>query len=195
MSAIIVADATRLSAVPTAHTEFRCHVDRSGRQHFNFAQRVWLRRSVRMACTRAHSTALATLAVNLLAMVLEEPDRRAAIRSARRRAMSLARRFAEDCLLTAPEDGWVMPRDTIEAWIRTQSGSRARSSVVQHDSLQGFNGAGSGTALRKGRASRRGLAPRPRAGDTRVFGPSPIGGTAKPKPTISCESPRIIASG
>ena len=114
------------TAVPTAHTEFRYHVDRAGRQHFNFAQRVWLRRSVRMACTRAHSTALATLAANLLAMVLEECERSAARKASRRRAIGLARQFAEDCLLTAPEDGWVMPRDAIEAWIRTRSRGSAR---------------------------------------------------------------------
>jgi hypothetical protein len=107
--------------VPSARTEFRFHVDPTGRQHFNFAQRVWLRRSVRMACTRAPSTALVTLAVNLLTMVLEERDRRAAVGVTCHRAIGLARQFAEDCLLTAPEDAWVMPREAIEAWIRTRS--------------------------------------------------------------------------
>lgn len=116
--------------MPAANTEFRYHIDRAGRQHFNFAQRVWLRRSVRMACTRAHSTALATLAVNLLAMVLEEQELGAVERDSRRRAIGLARQFAEDCLLTAPEDGWVMPRDAIEAWIRTRSRSRALPSAA-----------------------------------------------------------------
>lgn len=113
--------------MPGARTEFRYHVDRAGRQHFNFAQRVWLRRSVRMACTRAPSTALVTLAVNLLTMVLEERDRRAAVGVTCQRAIGLAQQFAEDCLLTAPEEAWVMPRDAIEAWIRTRSVSRVPS--------------------------------------------------------------------
>jgi hypothetical protein len=113
--------------VPSARTEFRYHVDRTGRQHFNFAQRVWLRRSVRMACTRAPSTALVTLAVNLLTMVLKERDRRAAVGITCQRAIGLARQFAEDCLLTAPEEAWVMPRDAIEAWIRSRSGSSVSS--------------------------------------------------------------------
>ncbi len=77
-----------------------------------------------MACTRAHSTALTTLAVNLLTRALEERDRRAAAGVTRRRAIGLARQFAEDCLLTAPEDAWVIPRDTIRAWIRARSRSR-----------------------------------------------------------------------
>lgn len=80
-----------------------------------------------MACTRAPSTALVTLAVNLLTMVLEERDRRAAVGVTCQRAIGLARQFAEDCLLTAPEEAWVMPRDAIEAWIRTRSVSRVPS--------------------------------------------------------------------
>jgi hypothetical protein len=106
--------------VSTARTEFRYYVDRSGRQHFNFAQRVWLRRSIPMACTRMHSLALATLAVNLLTMVLEERDQPAAAAITRRRAMRLARKFAAECLLTAPEDRWAIPRDAIAAWIRSR---------------------------------------------------------------------------
>ncbi len=79
-----------------------------------------------MACTRVHSTALATLAVNLLTLVLHERDYDTAIGTSRRRAMVLAHAFSDECLLSAPEQAWVMPRSAIRAWI--DSHQRARGS-------------------------------------------------------------------
>lgn len=116
--------------MPRPHQEFRCRIDRAGRQHFNFAQRVWLYRSVPMACTRTPSTAMVTLAVNLLTMVLAERDYRAAVGTTCRRAVTLASKFAEDCLLTAPDGSWVMPRDAIEAWIRSRTGGHVSPGTV-----------------------------------------------------------------
>jgi hypothetical protein len=73
-SSITVAH-TRTSArqrrpkVPPQNDDYRYFIDRQGRQHFNFRQRVWLDASVQMACTRGYSLALETLALNLLTMV------------------------------------------------------------------------------------------------------------------------------
>lgn len=112
--------------------EFRYRLDRSGRQRFNFAQRVWLQPSVSMAFTSAYSPALATLAVNLLSQVLRGGERQVAIGSPHRLALALARAFAEDCLLTAPYEGWVIPRATIRAWVQSRSrrpAQRARAAA------------------------------------------------------------------
>lgn len=107
------------------------YIDPNGRQHFNFVQQIWLDPLVPMAYTHVHSTALTTLAVNLLTFVLSERDYRAAIGTTCRRAVALAREFSEDCLLTAPDQAWVMPHSAIKAWInsrqRPRAAGRARS--------------------------------------------------------------------
>lgn len=109
--------------------QLRYFVDRNGRQHFNFRQRVWLDPAVPMAYTRVPSIALTTLAVNLLAQALRqraarlkrgsrpERDSLLAIGQSTRCALTLARQFSEECLLGAPDEGWVMPRATIRAWL------------------------------------------------------------------------------
>src|SRR5208283_3432607 len=51
-----------------AEVEFRYCLDRRGTQHFNFEQRVWIERSVAMAFTPVRTTALETLAINLLTL-------------------------------------------------------------------------------------------------------------------------------
>jgi hypothetical protein len=106
-------------------TEFRFFVDRHGRQHFNFRQTLWLDAAVDMAFTRVYSTALKTLAANLLAQALDKPARRAA---------QLAPAFSRECLMGAPDKAWALPKSTIEAWFaskqrrteRTQQLGRAR---------------------------------------------------------------------
>jgi hypothetical protein len=99
--------------------ELRFRLDPLGRQHFNFPQRIWLRPAVPMACTRTRSTALLTLAANLLSLSL---PRQATGQSqpAERLAVALARRFSEECLLGAPAVGWVMPREAISAWVQSK---------------------------------------------------------------------------
>lgn len=116
-----------------------CRVDSAGRQHFNFRQQVWLHPAVPMAYTKVPGTALTTLAANLLALALQRPsgrESRLAIAIAARCARGLARQFCEECLLAAPEGGWVMPRATIRAWLARRlqarrepvsAGTRARS--------------------------------------------------------------------
>jgi hypothetical protein len=103
-------------------TEFRFFVDRRGRQHFNFRQTLWLDAAVDMAFTRVYSTALKTLAANLLAQALDKPARR---------AVQLAPAFTRECLMGAPDKAWALPKSTIEAWFaskqrRAQHVRRAR---------------------------------------------------------------------
>jgi len=97
-------------------------VDAAGRQHFNFAQQIWLDASVQMAYGRVYTTALETLAVNLLSMATPERNHRTAIGVASRRAVSLARAFCEECLFGGPEDAWVLPRQTVKAWLASHRG-------------------------------------------------------------------------
>jgi len=110
--------------------EFRYFIDRQGRQHFNFRQRVWLDASVQMAYTRVYSVALKTLAVNLLIMVMAKRDYHAAARLTPRQAGLLAPSFIRECLLGAPDEAWALPRTTIEAWLesrlRARHGSRPK---------------------------------------------------------------------
>lgn len=112
-------------------SELRCRVDQRGRQHFNFRQHLWIDPAVPMACTRGHSTALLTLAVNLLLLGMAE--RRARLESepavTARLAIGLARRFVDECLLDCPEMGWVMPREAIGAWVSSHWPGNAHSRV------------------------------------------------------------------
>jgi hypothetical protein len=91
--------------------EFRYFIDQRGRQHFNFQQTIWLDPSVDMAFTRVYSTALKTLAANLLALTLDEPGRT---------AVRLAPAFSRECLMGAPDRAWALPRSTIQSWLESK---------------------------------------------------------------------------
>lgn len=96
-----------------AQPEYRYWVDVRGRQHFNFRQRIWLDRSVRMAVTPNLSIALETLALNLITTAVMEAGTGMNIEVVN----GLTRPFCVECLLTAPSIGWVIPRASIRAWI------------------------------------------------------------------------------
>jgi hypothetical protein len=96
------------------------YVDRIGRQHFNFPQRVWLNESVAMAYTLVYSAALETLAVNVLTWASRERNVRAARGMTSWRVIALASAFCEDCLLPAPEHAWALPRSSIKGWLSAQ---------------------------------------------------------------------------
>src|ERR1700728_2774215 len=100
--------------------EFRYFVDRQGRQHFNFRQRVWLDASVQMAYTRVDSVALKTLAVNLLTLVTRKRDFQVAVGHTSRRVVLLAPSFIRECLLGAPDEAWALPRTTIKACLESR---------------------------------------------------------------------------
>ena len=104
--------------------EFRYCLDRRGTQHFNFAQCVWIERSVAMAFTPVRTTALETLAINLLALAAQPQDARAPRGCNRTRLLPLARDFCEQCLLGAPQEGWVLPRPAIQAWMHARRRSK-----------------------------------------------------------------------
>ena len=113
--------------------EFRYFIDRQGRQHFNFRQRVWLDASVQMAYTRVYSVALKTLAVNLLMMAMAKRDCHAATRLTARQAGLLAPSFVRECLLDAPDEAWALPRTTIEAWLESRLRGRLGSRAKRRD--------------------------------------------------------------
>lgn len=113
------------SALRRLDDEFRYFVDRQGRQHFNFRQRVWLDASVQMAYTRVYSVALKTLAVNLLMLVTPKRNYQAAVRLTSRQAMLLAPSFIRECLSGAPDAAWALPRTAIEAWLESRPRARA----------------------------------------------------------------------
>jgi hypothetical protein len=98
---------------------FRYFMDRSGRQHFNFVQRIWLDPAISMEFTAVQTTALETLAVNLLTLVTRERDCRAAVGVTSQRALALTRKFCAECLLGAPVEAWELPRASIMAWIES----------------------------------------------------------------------------
>jgi hypothetical protein len=109
-----------LSKSGARNDEFRYFVDRQGRQHFNFRQRVWLDATVQMAYTRVYSIALITLAVNLLTLVTRKRDFQAAVGCTSRRVVLLAPSFSRECLLGAPDEAWAVPRTTIKAWLESR---------------------------------------------------------------------------
>jgi hypothetical protein len=113
--------------------DFRYFIDRQGRQHFNFRQRVWLDASVQMAYTRVYSVALKTLAVNLLMMVMAKRDHHAAARLTPRQAGLLAPAFVRECLSGAPDEAWALPRATIEAWLESRLRGRQGSRPKRRD--------------------------------------------------------------
>jgi hypothetical protein len=113
------------SKFPIRDDEFRYFIDRQGRQHFNFRQRVWLDASVQMACTRVYSLALKTLAVNLLTMATRKRDYQAAVGFTSRRVVLLAPSFSRECLLSAPDEAWALPLASIKAWLGSRLRARA----------------------------------------------------------------------
>lgn len=116
------ADSSRRSRTPRARVrapqdEFRYCMDRHGTQHFNFEQRVWIERSVGMAVTPVRTTALETLAINLLALAMQPGGVRPQRRTNPTRLIPMVQDFCEQCLLGAPQEGWVLPRMVIQAWM------------------------------------------------------------------------------
>jgi hypothetical protein len=111
---------------PQPIDEFRFQMDKRGKQHFNFNQEIWLDPTVQMAHAPVYTTALKTLAVNLLTLTINKRDRRAAVGITSRTAISLAPSFCRQCLMGAPGKAWALPRATIEAWL--ESKRRRRSS-------------------------------------------------------------------
>jgi hypothetical protein len=104
--------------------EFRYFIDRQGRQHFNFRQRVWLDASVQMAYTRVYSVALKTLAVNVLTMTTRKRDYQVAVGFTSRRVVLLAPSFIRECLLDAPDGAWALPKSSIKAWLESRLRTR-----------------------------------------------------------------------
>jgi hypothetical protein len=103
----------------TSKGDFRYFMDRSGRQHFNFVQRIWLDPAISMEFTTVQTTALETLAVNLLTLVTRERDCRTAVGITSQRALALTPQFCVECLLGAPVEAWELPRASIKAWIES----------------------------------------------------------------------------
>jgi hypothetical protein len=123
--------AHRLRAALTRDTaaqeEFRYCLDRHGTQHFNFEQRVWIERSVAMAFTPVRTMALETLAINLLALAAQPVGPRPRRRAKPTRLIPMARDFCEQCLLGAPQEGWVLPCPAIRAWMHARMRRRPRN--------------------------------------------------------------------
>jgi hypothetical protein len=113
--------------VLSASGDFRYYVDTRGFQHFNFQQRIWRNPLVQMAVTPVMTTALETLALNLLTYITRDGRYETRVRVTPRRLVSLARRFCAECLLTASPEGWVIPRSTIKAWLVSQQSLRVRA--------------------------------------------------------------------
>ena len=111
---------TSSSQAFSASGDFRYYVDSRGFQHFNFEQKIWRNPSVQMAVTPVMTTALETLAINLLAYCTPDRNDRACYCVTSKCLVRLARRFCAECLLTACPAGWVIPRCTIEAWLISQ---------------------------------------------------------------------------
>jgi hypothetical protein len=109
--------------------DFHFYRDSQGRQHFNFAQRIWLYPSVQMAFTPMMSLELKTLAVNLLTPLTRERDYSAVVGVTSKSVMRLASRFCSECLLTAGGAALLMPRSAIKAWLASRSRIQVPPSV------------------------------------------------------------------
>ena len=131
VTAKIQRDLIRARRSDHRNAEFRFFLDRDGRQHFNFKQQIWLDSSVQMAYTRVYSTALKTLAVNLLTLVTDKRDFRTAIGLTSRKVLLLAPSFSRQCLIGAPETAWALPRSTIESWLESQARRRRRKVMTR----------------------------------------------------------------
>jgi hypothetical protein len=111
------------------HSDICFYVDSSGRQHFNFPQRVWLYPAVPMAVTPVMSIELETLAINLLTPLTRQRNYRAAVGVTSKRVRRLASDFCTECLLTAQSRAWVMRRSTLSAWLASRARIQGRSRV------------------------------------------------------------------
>ena len=111
----------RAARAGSASGDFFFYEDSQGRQHFNFAQRIWLHPSVTMAVTPVMTLELQTLAINLLTPLTRERDYRAAVGVTSKRVMRLAKRFCAECLLTADAAALLMPRSAIRAWLASRA--------------------------------------------------------------------------
>ena len=111
----------RAARAGSASGDFFFYEDSQGRQHFNFAQRIWLSPSVPMAVTPVMTLELETLAINLLTPLTRERDYRAAVGVTSKRVMRLANRFCAECLLTADAAALLMPRSAIRAWLASRA--------------------------------------------------------------------------
>ena len=116
-----------------SHKEFRFFIDQRGRQHFNFRQRIWLEPSVEMAFTRVYSTALKTLAANLLALTICNDADQDGTEATFRNAVSLAPAFSRECLMGAPDWAWALPMATIESWLESKKRLRSRKARRRSD--------------------------------------------------------------
>jgi len=74
-----------------------------------------------MAVTAVMTLALETLAVNVLTLVIRERDYPAAVGVTSRQVIRLAREFCAECLLTAGQNGWKIPRETVRSWLLARS--------------------------------------------------------------------------
>jgi hypothetical protein len=122
------ASARRAERSARVDEKFRYFVDSSGRQHFNFVQRVWLQPQLEMAVTPVPTVALETLAVNLLTEVTRERDYVAVVGVTSKRVMQLASKFCDECLLSAHGNGWVIPRASVKSWVASHLRKRSPSS-------------------------------------------------------------------
>jgi hypothetical protein len=111
----------RAARAGSASGDFFFYEDSQGRQHFNFAQRIWLSPSVPMALTPVMTLELQTLAINLLTPLTRERDYRAAVGVTSKRVMRLADRFCAECLLTTDAAALLMPRSAIRAWLASRA--------------------------------------------------------------------------
>lgn len=111
---------------------FSYYLDGRGHQHFDFRQKIWLEPNVEMAFGRVCTVALMTLAVNLLIQAGAPNSRQQLRQPGRLNIQEAARAFCEDCLLTAPRDAWILPRDAINAWIETYR----RTSMPRHSTCK-----------------------------------------------------------
>jgi hypothetical protein len=103
-------------------------LDRQGTQHFNFEQRVWIKRTVAMAFTPVRTTALETLAINLLTLAAQSGNLRPEWRCSLTSLIPMVQDFCEQCLLSAPQEGWVLPRPAIRAWMHARRRRRGEHS-------------------------------------------------------------------
>ena len=98
---------------------FRFHLDTAGRQHFNFPQVIWLKQKTAMTFGSVQNVGLRTLAINLI-ILASQGDPRTLKGLNRKAALSIVSVFCEECLLTAPQHAWILPREAINAWLNSR---------------------------------------------------------------------------
>jgi len=101
---------------PIATADRACSVE-AGLGPYSFPQQIWLYPDIRMRITPSYSRAAEVLAVNILALVLQERDYPAWGGTTSSRAVALAKRFFDECLTDLPREAWRIDFDTLEDWI------------------------------------------------------------------------------